>query len=87
MLVRSVPLEGGACEEVDTGALGTLLTLLDGSTPTPGARASRAKRWNMRRRLEVAIRLLADACASFDQHCAQVQLLHQPLSPAVRSRG
>ena len=25
MLVRSVPLEGGACEEVDTGALGTLL--------------------------------------------------------------
>ena len=25
MLVRSVPLEGGASEEVDTGALGTLL--------------------------------------------------------------
>jgi WhiB family transcriptional regulator, redox-sensing transcriptional regulator len=29
VLVRSVPLEGGACEEVTTGALGTLLTLLD----------------------------------------------------------
>ena len=25
MLVRSVPLEGGTCDEVDTGALGTLL--------------------------------------------------------------
>jgi WhiB family transcriptional regulator, redox-sensing transcriptional regulator len=33
VLVRSVPLEGGACDEVDTGALGTLLTLLD----EPGA--------------------------------------------------
>jgi len=33
VLVRSVPLEGGTCEEVDTGALGTLLALLD----EPGA--------------------------------------------------
>ena len=33
MLVRSVPLEGGACEEVATGALGTLLTLFN----EPGA--------------------------------------------------
>jgi WhiB family transcriptional regulator, redox-sensing transcriptional regulator len=29
VLVRSVPLEGGACEEVATGAPGTLLTQLD----------------------------------------------------------
>jgi WhiB family transcriptional regulator, redox-sensing transcriptional regulator len=33
VLVRSVPLEGGACEEVDTGALGTLLAVFD----EPGA--------------------------------------------------
>ena len=46
MLVRSVPLEGGACEDVGTGAhvvetatgaLGTLLTLLDEpGTPRAG---------------------------------------------------
>ena len=36
MLVRSVPLEGGACDEVDTGALGTLLLCSTAGAPRAG---------------------------------------------------